>query len=553
MSNTATVAAPEETGNATKHLGLALLVICAAQLMVVLDSTIANIALPHIRDDLHISQGNLQWIVTGYALAFGGLLLLGGRLGDLYGRRRIFMIGLVLFAVASGVGGLAQNEAMLLGSRALQGVGAALASPSALALITTNFPPGEKRSRAFSVYAMLSGVGGAIGLLLGGWLTGLDVGGIHGWRLTFLINVPIGILAALAAPRVLGESETHKGELDVFGAITATLGLVSIVYGVEHGGVPDASQHTHWGSAETIGFLIAGAALLVAFFVIERRVKHPLLPLRILTSRTRALSFLTMFIVPAAMFAMFYFLSQFIQNVMGYSPLLAGVAFMPFPFAMVFGAVLSSRLVGKVDPRFLTGTGTLLAGTALFMFSRITVHDSATNLMHVTGQLAGGKTVWMGDSVNYWTQIFPWIAVMAFGMALVFIPMMLSALHGIDQRDAGIGSGVLNTAQQLGGALGLAILSTVAVSAISGKAKDLFGAVQPLIAHAPHPSGAAAAKFSEAGQAMVGQAAFTHGSTTAFMVGAFMMWSASAIVWIFLNVRHQELHTDDAPEGAAIA
>ncbi|HWU32669.1 MAG TPA: MFS transporter [Marmoricola sp.] len=553
MSNTATVAAPEETGSASKHLGLALLVICAAQLMVVLDSTIANIALPHIRDDLHISQGNLQWIVTGYALAFGGLLLLGGRLGDLYGRRRVFMMGLVLFAVASGLGGFAQNEAMLLSSRALQGVGAALAAPSALALITTNFPPGERRNRAFSIYAMLSGVGGAIGLLLGGWLTGIEIAGIHGWRLTFLINVPIGILAALAAPRVLGESETHKGELDVFGALTATLGLVSIVYGVEHGGVPDANGATHWGSAETIAFLIAGAVLLVAFFTIERRVKHPLLPLRILANRTRALSFLTMFIVPAAMFAMFYFLSQLIQNVMGYSPLMAGVAFMPFPFAMVFGAVLASKLVAKVDPRFLTGTGTLLAGSALFMFSRITVHDGAGNLVHVTGQLASGHKVWMGDSVNYWTQIFPFIAVMAFGMALVFIPMMLSSLHGIDQRDAGIGSGVLNTAQQLGGALGLAILSTVAVHAITTKAKDLGGSVHSLLANGPHPSGAASAKFADAGHAVIGQAAFIHGSTTAFLVGAFMMWAASAIVWMFLNVNHKELHVDDQPEGAVIA
>lgn len=526
MSTTTTVEQPESTSSGSKHLGLALLVICAAQLMVVLDSTIANIALPHIKNDLDISQGNLQWIVTGYALAFGGLLLLGGRLGDLYGRRRVFMIGLVLFAIASGLGGFAQNEGMLLSSRALQGVGAALASPSALALITTNFPPGEHRNRAFSIYAMLSGVGGAIGLLLGGWLTGIELGSIEGWRLTFLINVPIGIVAALAAPRVLGESETHKGELDVFGALTATLGLVSIVYGVEHGGVPDEHQQTHWGDGSTIAFLVAGVALLVAFFLIERRVKHPLLPLRILANRTRALSFLTMFIVPAAMFAMFYFLSQVIQDVMGYSPMMAGVAFLPFPVAMVFGAVLSSKLVAKIDPRLLTGTGTLLAGVALFMFSRITVHDTGT--------------AWTGDSINYWTQILPYIALMAFGMALTFIPMMLSSLHGIDQRDAGIGSGVLNTAQQLGGALGLAILSTVAVSAISSRSESLIHANPSLMG-------------SQHGQGVVFQTAFTHGSTTAFMVGAFMMWTASAIVWLFLNVKHQDLHVDENAEGVSIA
>ena len=232
MTDTATVTAPEESGTANKHLGLALVVICAAQLMVVLDSTIANIALPHIRDDLHISQGNLQWVVTGYALAFGGLLLLGGRAGDLYGRRMIFIVGLVLFAVASALGGFAQNEGMLLSSRALQGVGAALASPTALALITTNFPAGPLRNRAFSIFAMLSGVGAAIGLLLGGWLTGLDIGSVHGWRLTFFINVPIGLIAAFLATRVLAESEKSKNSLSVFGAITFTLGLVSFVSGV---------------------------------------------------------------------------------------------------------------------------------------------------------------------------------------------------------------------------------------------------------------------------------------------------------------------------------
>lgn len=543
MTDTATVAAPEDSGTATKHLGLALLVICAAQLMVVLDSTIANIALPHIRDDLHISQGNLQWVVTGYALAFGGLLLLGGRAGDLYGRRMIFIIGLTLFAVASALGGFAQNEAMLLSSRALQGVGAAMASPTALALITTNFPAGPLRNRAFSIFAMLSGVGAAIGLLLGGWLTGLDVGSVHGWRLTFFINVPIGLVAAFLATRVLAESEKSRNSLDVFGALTVTLGLVAIVYGVEHGGVPDSNGVTHWGSAQTLGCLIGGAVLLIAFFVVEQRVKHPLLPIRILASRTRGVAFVTMFIVPAAMFAMFYFLSQFIQNVMGYSPLQAGVAFLPFPFAMVFGAVISSKLVAKVDPRFISGTGTALAGLSLFMFSRLHVNDSATNLSALTHQWIGGgmSPVYVGG-VNYWTQIFPYIAVMAFGMALTFIPMMLTALHGIDERDAGVGSGVLNTAQQLGGALGLAILSTVAVNAITTKAHTLIHQL---------PAGPSLA-LTPAQQTVspIGQAAFTHGSTTAFLVGAFMMWGASALLWIVLNVKHSDLQGDHAAPGA---
>ena len=275
----------------------------------------------------------------------------------------------------------------------------------------------------------------------------------------------------------------------------------------------------------------------------ERRVKHPLLPIRILASRTRGVAFMTMFIVPAAMFAMFYFLSQFIQNVMGYSPLQAGLAFLPFPFAMVFGAVISSKLVAKVDPRFISGTGTALAGLALFMFSRLHVNDSAANLSDLTHRWAnGGMSGVYVDGVNYWTQIFPYIAVMAFGMALTFIPMMLTALHGVDERDAGVGSGVLNTAQQLGGALGLAILSTIAVNAITTKA-------QALVQQLPAGHGGVLTPVQQAASP-IGQAAFTHGSTTAFLVGAFMMWGASALLWLVLNVKHQELQGDHTAPGA---
>src|SRR5690242_4496415 len=278
-----------------KHLGWALVLICMAQLMVVLDSTIANIAIPFIGKDLDISRANLQWVVTGYALAFGGLLLLGGRLGDLYGRRRIFVTGLTLFALASGLGGFAQSEAMLLSSRALQGLGAALAAPAALALITTTFPAGPKRNQAFSVYAAMSGVGAAIGLLLGGWLTGLEPSffgaDIEGWRLTFLINVPIGLVAAFAAPKLLKESDTNRGvALDLPGALTGTLGLVSLVYGITRAG----DERYGWGDGGTLGFILTGVALLAAFVTIERRVTNPLLPLRILANRTRATAFIAM-------------------------------------------------------------------------------------------------------------------------------------------------------------------------------------------------------------------------------------------------------------------
>ncbi|MBO9520055.1 MAG: MFS transporter [Nocardioidaceae bacterium] len=538
MTDTTTVVAGDSTESADghkQHLGWALVLISVAQLMVVLDSTIANIALPFIQKDLDISASNLQWVVTGYALAFGGLLLLGGRLGDLYGRRRIFTYGVAIFAVASGLGGVAQNELMLLGSRGLQGLGAALAAPTALALITTNFPAGPPRNRAFSVYAAMSGVGAAIGLVLGGWLTGLhpDLLGmdVDGWRLTFLINVPIGIAAALAAPRILAESETHPGELDLPGAVSATLGLISLVYGITRAG----DQRYGWDDGWTIAFLLVGVALLTIFVAIERRVEHPLLPLRILLNRTRATAFVAMMIVPAAMFAMFYFLSQFVQNVMGYSPLHTGFAFLPFSVGIVFGATLASKLATKVDPRWVAGTGTALAGVALLMFSRLSVDDSPAHILDVAK--AGGH---LGTSVSYWADLFPYIVMMAVGMGLTFAPMFLAAVHRVDHRDSGVGSGVLNTMQQVGGALGLATLSTVAVSSINDKVASLFGALGP---DAASPT---------VKQVIAAQAGFTDGATQAFLVGAFMIWTASLIVWIFLNVKHEEMATDEAPEGAHV-
>ncbi|MGI8716366.1 MAG: MFS transporter, partial [Lapillicoccus sp.] len=427
MTDATTTPAPtapaSDKGSGTRHLGWALVLISVAQLMVVLDATIANIALPFIQHDLNISQANLQWVVTGYALAFGGLLLLGGRLGDLYGRRRVFMIGVAIFAVASGVGGLAQSELMLLASRGLQGLGAALASPAALALITTNFPAGPQRNRAFSIYAAMSGAGAAVGLILGGWLTGLhpDILGlsIDGWRLTFLINVPIGLVAAYFAPRVLAESDRNTGKLDVPGALSATLGLMAIVFGLSRAGQADYG----WGAASTIFSLATGVALLVTFVLVETRTPHPLLPFRILLNRTRATAFLAMMIVPAAMFAMFYFLSQYVQNVMGYSPLQAGVAFLPFSFGIVISATLCSKLMSMVDPRWLAGIGTLMAGAALFGFSRLSVDSSSANLLsHVR---AGD--VHLGDSISYWASIFPFIALMSLGMGAVFVPMTLAA------------------------------------------------------------------------------------------------------------------------------
>jgi EmrB/QacA subfamily drug resistance transporter len=453
----------------SRRLGWALVIICMAQLMVVLDSTIANIALPYIAIDLNIGASNQQWVVTGYALAFGGLLLLGGRLADLFGRRRIFMTGLVFFAVASALGGLAQNEAMLLGSRALQGVGAAMAAPAALALITTTFPAGPLRNRAFSVYAALSGVGAAIGLILGGWLTGLELAGVEGWRLTFLINVPIGLFAAFIAPRFLPESTPRRLPLDIPGALSGTVGIASLVYGLSRA----SDDRYGWSDTWTIVALALAAVLVVGFVVIESSVKNPLLPLSIFANRARSIAFVSMMITPAAMFAMFFFLSLLVQNVLGYSPLRTGFAFLPFTVGIIIGATVSSNLIARIAPRFIAGTGTILAGLALFGFSRISIDDSPANLLAV----ATGKGT-LSDSVNYWTDIAPYIVLMAVGMGLVFVTMTLVAVHGIPSEDSGIGSGVLNTMQQVGGAIGLAGLSTVALHFASDHGAEVGSAVE---------------------------------------------------------------------------
>ncbi|HEX5090626.1 MAG TPA: MFS transporter [Nocardioides sp.] len=533
------VVAGESAIKAPSHATWALVLICVAQLMVVLDSTIANIALPYIGKDLDIDSTNLSWIVTGYALAFGGFLLLGGRLGDLYGRRRVFMAGVTLFAVASAIGGLAQNEAMLLGSRGLQGLGAAMASPTALALITTTFPAGPLRNRAFSVFAMMSGVGAAIGLILGGWLTGIDPN--WGWRLTFLINVPIGLAAAYFAPRLLPDSEHHAGELDIPGAVIGTFGLLALVFGITRTGTLDAAGQPHgWGDPLAIAGMVLGVVSLASFVLLEMRTKHPILPLSIFANRTRATAFVAMMITPAAMFAMFFFLSLYVQNVMGYSPLQAGFAFLPFCFGMVFGATLASKLLSMVDPRWIAGTGTLLGGFSLYMFSRL---DAATGANDVLNAATGGDN--LGHTVTYWTDLAPWITLMSFAMGLTFVTMMMAAVHHVRQQDAGAGSGVLNTMQQVGGALGLAILSTVAAHFTTSHMATITGSLQGL-------GGQLAGVDQAALQQQAYVASFSFGATQAFLVGAFMMWAASAIVWIFLNVKHEEMATDAAPEGVAV-
>ncbi|GAA4374863.1 MFS transporter [Nocardioides caricicola] len=518
------VASAASTSSGKKqHLGWALVLISVAQLMVVLDGTIVNIALPFIQTDLDIAPENLTWVVTGYALAFGSLLLLGGRLGDLYGRRKIFMIGLVIFAVASLLGGLANSEGTLLAARALQGLGAALASPAALALIATTFPAGPARNRAFAVYAAMSGVGAAVGLLLGGWLTGLspEILGttVEGWRLTLLINTPIGIVAALLAPRFLNESESHPGELDLPGAVTGTLGLLGLVYGISRAG------EDGWTDTWTLASLAAGVALLATFLLVESRVEHPLLPTRVFANRTRAASFVAMFFAPAAMFAMFFYLSQYIQTVMGYSSIEAGVAFLPFCIGLVIAAGISSNLINRIDPRILAGVGTLMASIALVGFSRIP-SDTTLPVQDLTA--------------SYWTDLFPYILLMAFGMGATFVPLTLTAVHHLRAEDSGIGSGVLNTMQQVGGALGLSLLATIATQTMD----DLTASLEKAVAAAGVP-------VDPAAMTVAGHQVFAAGASDAFLFGAGLMLVASLVTWIFLNVKHQELATD-GPEGAPV-
>ncbi|MBM9459271.1 MFS transporter [Nocardioides sp. zg-536] len=511
--------------------------------MLVLDGTITNIALPHIARDLAMTGGTLTWVVTIYALSFGGLLLLGGRLGDLLGRRRTFTVGLSIFAFASLLGGCATEGWMLLASRALQGVGAALASPAALALITTNFPVGPQRSKAMGVFAGMSGIGAATGLLLGGFLTGLDsIFGMEvtGWRLTLWINAPIGLVAALLAPRWLRESERSNARLDVPGAVTATGGLLALVYGLSRAG---EAEHG-WDDPITALTLAVGVALLVAFVVTERRVAAPLMPLRLLLDRTRGTSFGAMIFAAAAMFAMFYFNGQFVQRIMGYEPLHAGVAFLPFSVAVMTGAAIASIGVRKVSVRYITGTGTLLASIALFGFSRYDVDDSVEAVLR--SMAPGGEPI--GAGVSYLTDFLPFLVMMGIGMGMTFVPMTLTAVHAVRREDAGVGSGMLNTVQQVGGALGLAILGTVSLHFINDRTTDISGPLREGIAaggldpDASVPGGS----LSYLDSALY-TATYTEGATHAFLGASVLMLVASLVIWTFMRVSPTEL---TGPQGA---
>ena len=459
---------PQSAGanEARKHLGLALVVIAAAQLVMVLDSTIINVALPTIHTALHFSTANLEWVITAYAVTFGGLLLFGGRTGDLYGKRRMFMVGIVIFVVSSLLGGLAQNDIWLIATRACQGIGAAIVSPTALALIATNFPEGKPRNRALGAYAAMAGGGGAFGLLLGGVLTDWV-----SWRWIFFVNVPIGLVILFLAPRVLNESETTSGRLDVPGALTVTSGMMAFVYGLSH-----AAGHP-WGSLGTIVPLALAALLLVSFALIESRSVEPLMPLRIFKDRNRSGSYAVMFCIAIAILALFFFLTQFLQNIRGWSPIMTGIGFLPITAGIVVAAVIASRLVGRVGVRLLLLIGPGAVAVGLAWLSRLT------------------------PSSSYLDILGPMLSI-SLGMGLTFFPLTLTAVSGVPPEDAGLASALLDSAQQVGGALGLAVLATVAIDAAKSKVQDL-----------------AVATHGHVGAATVAVAT-THGYATALEVGA---------------------------------
>ncbi|MFI6155218.1 MFS transporter [Kitasatospora sp. NPDC051170] len=411
----------------------ALIFIGLAQLMVVLDATIVNIALPSAQRDLGITDGNRQWVITAYALAFGGLLLFGGRIADLWGRKRTFVVGLTGFALASALGGAAANTAMLLGSRALQGVFGALLAPAALSLLAVTFTEAKERAKAFGIYGAIAGGGGAIGLILGGALTEY-----LNWRWTFFVNIPFAVAAIAGALMVIREPSEgrNRNRLDVPGVVLVTTGLVSLVYGFTR------AESDGWLAGGTLGLFAAAVVLLGAFVVVESRVKAPLLPLRVVLDRNRGGVYLSLGLAVIGMFGLFLFLTYYLQVVRDYSPVLTGVAFLPMVAGMITGSTqIGARLMTRVPARYLMAPGFLTASVGMFLLTHI------------------------GTDTSYPALILPGLVLMGLGMGTAFMPAMSLATHGVQPRDAGVASAMVNTSQQVGGAIGTALLNTIAASA----------------------------------------------------------------------------------------
>lgn len=477
----------------------ALVVIAIAQLMVVLDASIVNIALPDAQRELHISAANRQWVVTAYTLAFGGLLLLGGRIADYAGRKRVFVIGLIGFAGASALGGFAPDQALLFTARALQGAFGAILAPAALSLISVTFVDSKERAKAFGVYGALSGAGAAIGLIAGGLLTQYA-----SWRWCLFVNIPMALIAvALAIPNVR-ESRIHgTTRYDVPGALLSTMGFISLVYGITEAANPSLG----WSSPRAIGFIAAGAVLLVAFVAFESRTSNPLLPMSILLDRVRGGSYLAQFLLASGLFGMFLFMTFYFQGVHGFSPVRAGLCFLPFSLGVVTSAGVSSQLLPRVGPRPLGTLGLLMASGGLLYLSRITFDSS------------------------YVSSVLPALILMSLGLGAVFVVVSSTALFNVPFHESGVASAVLNTTQQIGGSLGTAIFNTLAISATAAYAiaHPWSGPTLPPGVSPPD--------------------ALTHGFSVAFELGSGCMLVAAIVFFTLVNVdRHHLGQHDDVGE-----
>jgi EmrB/QacA subfamily drug resistance transporter len=476
---------PETTPDLDPKRFRALGVIAVAQLMVVLDASVVIIALPSAQRSLHISTANRQWMLTAYTLAFAGLLLLGGRIADYLGRKRMFLISLIGFAAASALGGLAQNSAMLFSARALQGAFAAIMAPSALSLLTVAFSEPKERARAFGVYGGIAGGGAAIGLILGGALTQYA-----SWRWTLLINVPIAIVAALAAARFVTESKSPvRHGYDIPGAVTATGGLLALVYAFTKAGLDG------WASSTTLMLFAIAAVLLTLFVLIERRATHPLLPLRIILDRNRGGSFLASLLVGTAMLGTFLSLTYYFQGTLHYSAMKSGLAFVPFSLGVITGATSASRLLPRFGPRFVIMSGLTLSAVGLGIFTLLGVHTTYVSL------------------------VLPAIVIVSVGMGLSFVAMSSTSLLGVTPADAGVASALVNTTQQTGGSLGAALINTIATGATASY----------LALHGTSASAEVAGSI--------------HGYTTAFTFSATML--ALAAVTAFTLIRAPRVVDND--------
>ena len=497
-----------DAGPRSRNLGLALVVIATAQLMVILDATIVNVALPDIQRALGFTGSGLEWVVNAYALTFGGLLLLGGRAGDILGRRRVFIAGVILFSAASLLGGFATSQAWLLGARALQGVGGAIVAPAALSLVATTFPEGRPRNRAMGVYAAMSSAGAAVGLSAGGLLTTY-----LSWRWVFFVNVPIGIAVALAAPRALGDSEPHPGRFDLPGAITSTLGLAALVYGLSNAAT-SPNGVAHWHDTKVVISLAAAVVLLASFVAIEARSRHALMPLRIFRNRNRSGAYLIMLCVGTAMFGMFFFLTLFVQNVWGYSALKTGVAYLPMVGVIMLMAGVSAQLVPRIGARPLLLAGSLIGAGGMFWLSQI--NEQSTYVGGLLGPMM----------------------VTAAGLGMLFMPLTLVALSKVQDRDAGLASSLLNTGQQVGGSIGLALLGTVAWTVVANSIHAQVKAAVAAAAKAGQPIHAAAGGHLPVA---IYNHALSVGFSRGFLVSAGIALLGFLVTLVMIRVKRSDL------------